>query len=419
MANVLYDAFPVDLPALTFDAGSLAVIDFSQAARNLFQRKFGTDGALPDALQLLSDTQADGTERDRDDRAREMRDRLASLAQSCRRLRWGQTIALEYYPEEEGEGEVADVLVSHRRTATATTVTVVFLRPSERPPKSRSLSASSNGLEDAPPFKEVLASSAKKGSASVGGAHATASMRSGSFSSTDKRSRPLIGKERENLPISAEAAYGLLHATARVSADTPAATSPPSAASPRLQSPVPTIEGQTYGNVVPGDASAPTIAAPRGPVDEASARRDQAKGAMQQLWDNSPLYRQEQSPENKPTEPDKTLVGDAGGEPTAEPGSESVIRIPRDLKDLTDLVETQPQITFLADAQGQVEWLNDAWYRYTGLDNRYHPNFERWMQCFHPDDLPQALEVYLGAMKSGEPFRVSEATSGLCYEQGC
>lgn len=33
----------------------------------------------------------------------------------------------------------------------------------------------------------------------------------------------------------------------------------------------------------------------------------------------------------------------------------------------------------MADLNGQVVWLNRAWYRYTGADPDYNMTFEAWM----------------------------------------
>jgi len=77
------------------------------------------------------------------------------------------------------------------------------------------------------------------------------------------------------------------------------------------------------------------------------------------------------------------------------------------------------QALYLTDAEGQVQWLSDAWYRYTGLDSRYHLNFTEWISVFHPDDLPKAIEIYMKAIKSGEDFAVSFNTSRTFLPSSC
>ncbi|GEM10368.1 histidine kinase [Rhodotorula toruloides] len=80
------------------------------------------------------------------------------------------------------------------------------------------------------------------------------------------------------------------------------------------------------------------------------------------------------------------------------------VRPPLSLAQLTNMVEHNPHMCFIADTDGQVVWLNSTWYEYTGGDPRYHMDFAEWMSMFHPDDLSAVLPIYLGAMQSGEPF---------------
>ncbi|GAA5920152.1 hypothetical protein JCM1841_004467 [Sporobolomyces salmonicolor] len=80
------------------------------------------------------------------------------------------------------------------------------------------------------------------------------------------------------------------------------------------------------------------------------------------------------------------------------------VRTPLSLSQLTNLVETLPQIAFIAGRDGQIIWLNSAWYRYTGLDPAYNLSYEKWASMFHPDDLASILPKYIASTRSGEPF---------------
>ncbi|GAA5842239.1 hypothetical protein JCM9279_002828 [Rhodotorula babjevae] len=79
-------------------------------------------------------------------------------------------------------------------------------------------------------------------------------------------------------------------------------------------------------------------------------------------------------------------------------------RLPLTITQLTNLIETMPQMAFIADPAGQVLWLNKAWFRYTGQPSEFNPTFEEWMSMYHPDDLEHAFGVYLGAMQTGDDF---------------
>ncbi|GAA5979992.1 hypothetical protein JCM11641_008256 [Rhodosporidiobolus odoratus] len=79
-------------------------------------------------------------------------------------------------------------------------------------------------------------------------------------------------------------------------------------------------------------------------------------------------------------------------------------RKPLSFEQLTNCVETAPHIMFIASAEGEVLWLNHEWFRYTGQDHTYLLDQQEWLSMFHPDDLPGAFAVYLGAMKNGQDF---------------
>ncbi|GAA5913019.1 hypothetical protein JCM5296_003865 [Sporobolomyces johnsonii] len=108
------------------------------------------------------------------------------------------------------------------------------------------------------------------------------------------------------------------------------------------------------------------------------------------------------------TASDAVLDGTEGVKAAAEKAAEELrksdVRTSLSLSQLTNLVETLPQIAFIADRDGQVLWLNSAWYRYTGLDPAYNLSFEKWASMFHPDDLASVLPIYVASTKSGEPF---------------
>ncbi|GAA5897360.1 uncharacterized protein JCM6883_006673 [Sporobolomyces salmoneus] len=399
--------FSIELPVLEFSFQTLELINFSSTAERLFRRSL-EGGRTFDALQLLYNEETGGIEGTSEGRKVEARERLVQLANQSEQLPWGQTITLEYH-SESGEGaiaEKAEVLVSLRRAVDSSSFTILFVRPIDtfKPrPLSHTIHHQSSSALSTASCAEPLGSPNSEGGGGRG------SIRSSSFSSIDRRTRPRTAKEREKLPLSPEVAAKLSQATARVSTDNPIPSSPqPQAACLRAQSPDNSRTQSIHSAATLSPPAVELSAPPTSfvPPDGSLPIQPQAFEAMQSLWVNSPLYHSGPTPPlaaNMDLEEKQNAKEDHETPPPPE--SDSCARIPRGLKDLTDLVETQPQVTFLADPQGQVEWLNDAWYRYTGFDNRFHPSFERWMACFHPDDLPNALEIYLGAMQTGEPFK--------------
>jgi PAS domain S-box-containing protein len=67
------------------------------------------------------------------------------------------------------------------------------------------------------------------------------------------------------------------------------------------------------------------------------------------------------------------------------------------------LAEAMPQIVFITDAQGNVEYYNQYWYTYTGfLPGTYRR--EDWIAAVHPDDLPIILADRTISGDADEPF---------------
>jgi len=69
------------------------------------------------------------------------------------------------------------------------------------------------------------------------------------------------------------------------------------------------------------------------------------------------------------------------------------------------LANNIPQMTWTHLPNGEVNYYNQQWYTYTGL------NFEEtkkwgWEKVVHPDDLPLTMERYKASLKSGEVFEV-------------
>jgi PAS domain S-box-containing protein len=67
-----------------------------------------------------------------------------------------------------------------------------------------------------------------------------------------------------------------------------------------------------------------------------------------------------------------------------------------------DLADAVPQIVYVSNATGEVEYLNDRWFDYTGDDRE---GAEARSGSFtHPDDAPRIAEGYARALRRGRPF---------------
>jgi PAS domain S-box-containing protein len=69
------------------------------------------------------------------------------------------------------------------------------------------------------------------------------------------------------------------------------------------------------------------------------------------------------------------------------------------------LANTLPALVWTASAEGEVDFANDQWYAYTGLE-RGHMDRRRWTSIIHPDDLEPCLAASREALESGSSWRV-------------
>src|SRR6476469_2759494 len=67
------------------------------------------------------------------------------------------------------------------------------------------------------------------------------------------------------------------------------------------------------------------------------------------------------------------------------------------------LAEAMPQIVFIVNADGNVEYYNQHWYTYTGFPaGTYRP--DDWVEVVHPDDLPHLRTRRDTEIAGGAPF---------------
>ena len=72
---------------------------------------------------------------------------------------------------------------------------------------------------------------------------------------------------------------------------------------------------------------------------------------------------------------------------------------------MLQLVDTIPAYLWIGDTQGNITWLNDMWYRNTGL-NEEQSLGTGWSQVLHPEDQQRCLKIWLDALESGSIYEV-------------
>ncbi len=71
---------------------------------------------------------------------------------------------------------------------------------------------------------------------------------------------------------------------------------------------------------------------------------------------------------------------------------------------LRQLADAMPQIVWVANPQGQVEYFNLRWFDFTGLDSSQVDGRE-WLSMLHPEDCAGAESGWRHSMETGEPFQ--------------
>src|SRR6266700_966783 len=69
---------------------------------------------------------------------------------------------------------------------------------------------------------------------------------------------------------------------------------------------------------------------------------------------------------------------------------------------VTSLVDALPDIVWTALPDGNVDFLNQPWYDFTGLGGD-HAYGQSWQAAIHPADLAELLDRWRAILASGEP----------------
>ncbi len=78
----------------------------------------------------------------------------------------------------------------------------------------------------------------------------------------------------------------------------------------------------------------------------------------------------------------------------------------KDLEQLKFLAESMPQVIWTTTKQGEIEYLNQHWYKYTGYNPAEPFTYEKWVASIHPDDVKKCLRSWLYTIKKGKAHEV-------------
>jgi PAS domain-containing protein len=65
------------------------------------------------------------------------------------------------------------------------------------------------------------------------------------------------------------------------------------------------------------------------------------------------------------------------------------------------------QIAWTARPDGYIDHYNQAWYDYTGFDERY--GNDSWLPLLHPDDVERCIAAMTHSVQTGTPYEIDTA----------
>src|SRR5205085_9425963 len=78
---------------------------------------------------------------------------------------------------------------------------------------------------------------------------------------------------------------------------------------------------------------------------------------------------------------------------------------------LRQLANTIPQMAWITDAHGEVQWFNERWYEYTGMTPEQLERGE-WQSFADARQLPEVLENWRRSLETAEPFQMTFSLRG-------
>ena len=74
-------------------------------------------------------------------------------------------------------------------------------------------------------------------------------------------------------------------------------------------------------------------------------------------------------------------------------------------EEFRSLADSMPQLVWIADPQGYIQWFNERWYEYTGTTADQNCGWG-WRSAHDPDRLPEVLRRWQASLESGQTFEM-------------
>ncbi|HKK40085.1 MAG TPA: PAS domain-containing protein, partial [Cryomorphaceae bacterium] len=72
------------------------------------------------------------------------------------------------------------------------------------------------------------------------------------------------------------------------------------------------------------------------------------------------------------------------------------------------IADITPEMIWVTDAEGKVEFLNRQWYNFSGTEPGQKTASEVAEKSIHPEDAPKVMEAFANAIKTGKQFAISQ-----------
>ena len=81
------------------------------------------------------------------------------------------------------------------------------------------------------------------------------------------------------------------------------------------------------------------------------------------------------------------------------------VQIARESRFYRLMADAMPQIVWMADIDGRMDYFNQRWYEFTDL-NEADSLQKGWLSIVHPDELRRVKELWRASIKNGSPFEI-------------
>lgn len=71
-----------------------------------------------------------------------------------------------------------------------------------------------------------------------------------------------------------------------------------------------------------------------------------------------------------------------------------------------DLANSMPQLVWITDAKGNVEFFNSRWYEYTGTTAAGESSSNGWIDVLHPGDISRTKKTWKRSLETGELYEI-------------